>query len=154
MVFPQQRKRSNQAAQDECPTKKQKGIAQVKTEYDSDSDSDQSVSPLGLVPDEMASSNPPSDGRIDIPLSMDVLFGRGKPFEIHPGNKRMHVMVGENGERYNSIKQVERRAFAEKIVDLICGNGARFLKRVEGEECWVEVSHVVAVEKSATPFDP
>ena len=36
---------------------------------------------------------------VHVPKQYDVLFGRGKPFQEHPGNVRMHRIIMEYSER-------------------------------------------------------
>ena len=61
----------------------------------------------------------------------DILCGRGKPFQNHPGNKKMLTLVAEHKQAYCKEKRERKRVFAEKIVKMINKSGARFLKRVE-----------------------
>jgi hypothetical protein len=89
--------------------------------------------------------------RITNPSSRDVLFGRGKPFQSHPGNVYLHKIVNMHKDRYLKSRRYDKLAIAEEIVSEIKegsnGTPGRFLKRAEGEDHWVEVSSEVAREK-------
>lgn len=84
------------------------------------------------------------------PTQYDVLFGRGKPFQGHAGNIRLHKVVDVYKGRYSQARRHEKTEIAEEIVQFIKNGSAkagRFLKRLEGEECWVEVSDSIARDK-------
>jgi hypothetical protein len=85
------------------------------------------------------------------PTLRDVLCGRGKPFQDHPGNLRLHKIVNRHQEKYLSSRRYNKLAITEDIVEEIKkpGNGeaARFLKRSEDMSCWLEVSDDIAREK-------
>jgi hypothetical protein len=89
--------------------------------------------------------------RIANPSPRDVIFGRGKPFQSHPGNVYLHKIVNMHKDRYFKSRRYDKLAIAEEIVSEIKqgsnGTPGRFLKRVEGEDHWVEVSSEVAREK-------
>mmetsp|Transcript_31805 Transcript_31805/g.53149 ORF Transcript_31805/g.53149 Transcript_31805/m.53149 type:complete len:295 (+) Transcript_31805:341-1225(+) len=84
----------------------------------------------------------------------DVLFGRGKPYQGHAGNIRLHQIVNLYRPRYSGARRHEKTEMAEEIVQIIkTGGGShlpgRFLKKLDGDEhdAWVEVSDIVAREK-------
>jgi hypothetical protein len=92
----------------------------------------------------------------DCPLSfIDLTLGRGKPYQGHEGNVRLHKIVNLHKARYLKSRRDDKFAIAEEIVQYIKqGNDdkgkketGRFLKRVDGEEYWVEVSDTVSREK-------
>jgi hypothetical protein len=88
--------------------------------------------------------------RIHRPTQHDVLFGRGKPYQGHEGNQRLHKVVNLYKARYSQARRHEKTEIAEEIVQFIKTGGTkagRFLKRVEGEECWVEVGDSIARDK-------
>lgn len=88
--------------------------------------------------------------RIHQPTQYDVLFGRGKPYQGHAGNQRLHKVVNLYKARYSQARRHEKTEIAEEIVQFIKTGGTkagRFLKRVEGEECWVEVGDSIARDK-------
>jgi hypothetical protein len=84
------------------------------------------------------------------PTSFDVLFGRGKPYQGHPGNIRLHKVVEVYRTRYSQVRRHIKTEIAEEIVQFIKSGGnkaGRFLKRADGDETWEEVSDTVAREK-------
>jgi hypothetical protein len=90
-----------------------------------------------------------SEEKIRRPAQFDVLFGRGKPYQGHPGNIRLHKIVDVYRVRYMRARRFDKFALAEDIVRNIQAppEAGRFLKRAEGEDYWEEVSDPVAREK-------
>jgi hypothetical protein len=105
----------------------------------------------GLEPaahSRIESSGVPNSGKIERPGPYDVLFGRGKPYQIHKGNRRFHKIVAAHKPRYLRSKQNQKCDIAKMVIKLVQqGNSApvRFLRR-EGY-FWVEVPNEVAREK-------
>lgn len=90
------------------------------------------------------------DDTIVKPTKFDVLFGRGKPYQGHSGNIRLHKVVDVYKPRYSQARRHVKTEIAEEIVQFIKGGGekaGRFLKRTEGEDAWVEVSDTIARDK-------
>lgn len=84
------------------------------------------------------------------PSQFDVLFGRGKPYQGHAGNIRLHKVVDLYKSRYSQARRHEKTEIAEEIVQFIKTGGekaGRFLKRVENEEVWIEVTDTIARDK-------
>jgi hypothetical protein len=85
------------------------------------------------------------------PSPNDVLFGRGKPYQAHEGNVRLHKMVKLQKQRYLNSRRYDKLAIAEEIVKEVqygrLGEPGRFLKRADGEEYWEEVSNTIARDK-------
>lgn len=105
--------------------------------------------PNSAKDDEEVGSDVP---RILQPSQFDVLFGRGKPYQGHAGNIRLHKIVDLYKPRYSQARRHEKTEIAEEIVQFIKtpsnnNKPGRFLKRVENEEAWVEVSDSVARDK-------
>jgi hypothetical protein len=108
----------------------------------------------GAQIDEEESTYETGDSSIILkPSTSDVLFGRGKPFQSHPGNLHLHEIVNQTKERYLKSRRLDKLAIAKEIVQEIKSGGkegtpGRFLKRAEGDICcWTEVSDDVAREK-------
>jgi len=89
----------------------------------------------------------PNALRVKIPESSDILFGRGRGFQEHPGNQNMLRIISKCKKSYKSQKRSEKRDFVEAVYDEITKDGSRFLKKLEGENCWVEVSIPISLEK-------
>jgi hypothetical protein len=90
--------------------------------------------------------------RITEPSSFDVLFGRGKPYQEHEGNRRLHQCVEYYRDSYSRSLRRDKMVIAQTIVCLIKDSSqhpGRFLRRLKGpdEEYWCEVSDMVAREK-------
>jgi hypothetical protein len=47
-------------------------------------------------------------GRIILPGPYDVLFGRGKSFQEHPGNMRYRQLVESHMEMYEAANKIEK----------------------------------------------
>ena len=88
----------------------------------------------------------------------DVLLGRGRGPNMHPGNQRYREIIYANRENYNKASnRTEQTRITREIVNHIKANG-RFLKRLEvpksqkkkkkrGEssaDCWVVVPDATA----------
>jgi hypothetical protein len=115
-------------------------------------DSKPSPSVLGTAPDQRFSSNTGSC-IVEIPTDQDVLFGRGRPFQSHPGNVHLHKLVALHKDRYENSRRFDKLAIADQIVyEIKRGSGnrpGRFLRRVDGEDYWEEVPDGVSREKVA-----
>jgi hypothetical protein len=68
-------------------------------------------------------------GRIAIPNPEDILLGRGKPYQHHPGNEAMRRLVELHKDRYNTLPRDKRGVVTNALMGQLRGMGARFLKR-------------------------
>jgi hypothetical protein len=85
----------------------------------------------------------------------DVLFGRGKGVQAHPGNKRLRELVEANLNRYEQASRLEKTLLAETIVRNIKDISGRFLKlehSLLGRSGWTEVDDEAARDKIAHAF--
>lgn len=92
------------------------------------------------------------DERINRPKESDVICGRGRPYQEHPGNIRLHEIVAVHRSRYFDSKRSDKKGIAKMIVNSIKHDGTqpgRFLKRTgdDDDEGWEEVSLVDATAK-------
>jgi hypothetical protein len=87
---------------------------------------------------------------ICIPSRGDVLFGRGRPFQDHPGNLRLNFILESKLPEYNSTKKMHKRKLASEIVEMIKSAGGRFLRPVGA--MWEEVDDEIANEKVLHTF--
>jgi len=88
-----------------------------------------------------------------IPSLSDILFGRGRPIQQHPGNLHLNVILGSLYEKYESLSRNEKTNFAARLVEEIRSSGSRFLKqRHEGMIVWEEVDDDRAREKISHTF--
>jgi len=87
-----------------------------------------------------------------VPADADILLGRGKPFQNHVGNQRMLRLVDKYRERYFKSERKEKHDIVEEVMGIISGSGGRFLRRVDYENYWIEVSHTIAYRKVGHAF--
>jgi hypothetical protein len=110
----------------------------------------------GAVGESTVSLNDsPADSRyIKNPQDTDVLFGRGRPYQSHPGNLNLHRLVAIHKSIYERSRRFDKLAIADQIVfEINSGRGAtapgRFLRRVERGDYWEEAPHEICREKVA-----
>lgn len=82
------------------------------------------------VANAMQATRPQSNSKfIAKPSSKDVLFGRGRPIQGHPGNKLLNSLVEAMRERYESLQQrSDKTMVSQMIVTKVKNAGGRFLK--------------------------
>jgi len=90
--------------------------------------------------------------RVVLPADVDILLGRGKPFQNHPGNQRMLTLVDKYRDRYQTAERKEKHDIVEEVMGIISGSGGRFLRRVDYENYWIEVTHAIAYRKVGHAF--
>ena len=88
--------------------------------------------------------------RIVIPSTYDVLFGRGKPLQKHPGNLRYHHIVDSHQAEYEAMQKLAKTNLSKQIVEMFKQGGDRFLKQDEGG--WLEVDDESARYKVSHSF--
>jgi hypothetical protein len=83
---------------------------------------------------------------IAYPTHQDVLLGRGRPYHVFPGNKRLGDMVDLYRDRYKQMtERLEKTIISMEVVQRIQDSGGRFLQRkVDG---WEVADNLVAREK-------
>lgn len=86
-----------------------------------------------------------------IPKSMDVLLGRGKGSQNHPGNVELRGMVEDYQVEYDSMRRIQRRNIVKQIKQALSDKGARFLKQ-DDLKVWVLAESVEADEKIRQHF--
>jgi hypothetical protein len=87
--------------------------------------------------------------RVLSPTHFDVIFGKGKPLQKHPGNLRMRRIASVHKKNYLVSKR-EKLLLADMILQRIKNGGSepvRFMKRGDDGELWVEVDDYEAREK-------
>jgi hypothetical protein len=127
-------------------TKKPRTLPDVAAS-DKSTDSDSSDAAEGAAPGAAASMP-----RINRPGPFDVICGRGRPYQEHHGNKRLHEIAAVHKPQYLVSKRRFKKGIAEMIVKSIKNDETqpgRFLKRVDDEddEVWEDVSDEVSREK-------
>jgi len=64
-----------------------------------------------------------------IPHSKDILLGRGRPYQLYPGNLALGDMINLNKAQYAISKKMDKKTITAEIVTNIHNSGGRFLKR-------------------------
>jgi len=85
------------------------------------------------------------------PTDNDVLFGRGRIFQEHPGNMHLKRLIVEWYDKYNVSPRLGKMAVSERLVYLIQERNGRFLKKNK-DGVWEEVDKVEAREKCSHGF--
>ncbi|KAG7361442.1 hypothetical protein IV203_036542 [Nitzschia inconspicua] len=93
-----------------------------------------------------------NSGRIDYPAEMDVLLGRGRPYQNYSGNTLLSNILNVRRQEYNEASRFEKTVIAYDIVKTIHENGGRFIQRNESTDGWVEVPEAVARDKVSSGF--
>jgi len=99
----------------------------------------------------------PYDGLCDrrmIPNSSinqdDVLFGRGKKSNNHPGNMYFRELVSRMASHYKDCTRKQNTALSHSIVDAIQKKGGKFLSPVSNDSnFWVEMRGVALRKKTS-----
>eukprot|EP00980_Cylindrotheca_fusiformis_P010351 scaffold2299_cov131-Cylindrotheca_fusiformis.AAC.38 len=80
----------------------------------------------------------------------DVVFGRGRGHQKHPGNKRMRSIVEKYKLKYHELNRDGKRKLVKAVYDEISENGVRFLsklKTLDDKDVWVVVDRPIALQK-------
>ena len=89
----------------------------------------------------------PNAERVDKLRNNDILFGRGKGYQNHPGNRRMREIIEKYKRDYHSLKRSAKRKMVEAVYNEITSDGSRFLKKLDNEDGFVMVDAPVALQK-------
>ena len=85
--------------------------------------------------------------------NMDVLFGRGKGSQNHPGNVRFHRLLDQHIDEYDRASKLGKTALSEKMIKIINQSSGRFLKQDENKGGELEeVDLITAREKVSRAF--
>jgi hypothetical protein len=88
-----------------------------------------------------------------IPQNSDVLFGRDKMAQQHPGNTRYLNLIESAQDSYDTAPtKASRTMIATEIVVAIKSRGGLFLKHADGIVGWIEAGDVTAKEKVTNAF--
>jgi hypothetical protein len=93
------------------------------------------------------------------PNPEDILLGRGKPYQHHPGNEAMRRLVEQHKDNYNSLPRDKRGVVANMLMCQLQDVGARFLKRddtvknggwevAQGSEAYEKLCHALRAKAS------
>ncbi|CAJ1932934.1 unnamed protein product [Cylindrotheca closterium] len=92
----------------------------------------------------------PTPSTIAVPFCEDVLLGKGTPFQIHHGNKKLRLFVADRFKKYERAQKGAKKAIAYEIIDAVRSNGGLFLKQ-DGNR-WVPATDDVALLKVSALF--
>jgi hypothetical protein len=84
---------------------------------------------------------------VDLPSRNDVLHGKGKPFQNHPGNGHLRGLVESNIDEYQAaFESVDKMNVVYKVFSQIKATSGRFLEK-DDDGWWRESHDVDAVDK-------
>lgn len=89
----------------------------------------------------------PNAERVKTLNKHDVIFGRGRGYQNHPGNLRMRTIIDKYKHHYHDLKRQGKRDMVEQVYKEIVEGGARFLKKLDDEDEWVKVDVPIALQK-------
>lgn len=92
----------------------------------------------------------PTRRKINVPSKHDVLFGKGTPYQKHPGNVRLRNLVSEWYKEYEKAEKGGKGHIAQEIVNTVHQSGGFFL-RPDGDS-WVCVEDDVSRQKVSALF--
>ena len=98
---------------------------------------------------DTAETSPP---KIENPSDADVLLGRGKPYQNHPGNRHMLGLVDKFRDQYQRAERKEKHTIVEEVLSVIEAKGGRFLQRADYDNQWVEVNKAISYRKVGHAF--
>ena len=99
------------------------------------------------LPSPSKAHTSPSKNPISV-TKLDVLCGRDKVSHAHEGNKRFRKIIEKHREDYQTAQNREKKtSITCKIIQVVQGNGGRFLKKNDSTEKWEVVTEVYAKEK-------
>eukprot|EP00934_Nitzschia_sp_Nitz4_P000806 Nitzschia sp. Nitz4//scaffold421_size8708//1956//3476//NITZ4_009119-RA/size8708-augustus-gene-0.2-mRNA-1//1//CDS//3329551565//806//frame0 len=90
--------------------------------------------------------------RVEDPLPMDVLMGRGKGGMKSLGNQRLKMLQQDYRERYEKGSRLDKIWIGQTIFQSMSDAGARFLSQADDRSGWIVVSESVAKKSIAHGF--
>jgi hypothetical protein len=107
-------------------------------------------------------SNYPGQSTIIIPSLYDILAGRGKPTQTHPGNLRLGFLVEERIHDYVDGSRKDKIAISNNIYDALTQDSCRFLKqdknginsKMDREEAVRKIEHFFRNRKQSLAKTP
>ena len=84
---------------------------------------------------------------VDLPTRNDVLWGKGRPIQHHPGNVQLRQLVEDYLDEYQAVHLlVDKTAIVQKVCSIIRARSGRFLQK-DFEGWWRESRNEDAVAK-------
>jgi hypothetical protein len=86
----------------------------------------------------------------DTPSANDVLIGRGRRNQNHPGNQRYQSIIKSLKPEYDAAPKSLRGLYGKQIINLIhnLSPPGRFLRKDKVSGSWIEVDHEEAVKRA------
>lgn len=85
--------------------------------------------------------------RVNSTNKQDIIFGRGKSLQDHPGNQRMRKITNKYKNLYRTLLRSQKRDLVESVYKEIVCNGARFLTKAPSATHYLLVDVEVALQK-------
>lgn len=82
------------------------------------------------------------------PSETDILCGRGRNTNQHPGNKHFRQLVAAHQSMYLRLSKKQKMLLARRIVEIVLDSGARFVARTENGG-WADVGMPRSLEKTS-----
>eukprot|EP00980_Cylindrotheca_fusiformis_P003763 scaffold834_cov123-Cylindrotheca_fusiformis.AAC.10 len=77
----------------------------------------------------------------------DVVFGRGRRYQNHLGNRRLRDIIERYKTRYHSLDRSGKRKLVEMVYQEVSDGGSRFLKKLDDKDIWIVVDRPIALQK-------
>lgn len=128
------------------------GVDQQPLSAENASDSKPSKNEL-CIPKRIRNRKPfdeaisPNAQRVYDIRSTDIIFGRGRGYQDHPGNRHMRALLHHYKEQYKILDRPRKRNLVEAVYLFMTQNGARFLHKLENEDTFVIVDIPIALQK-------
>ena len=92
--------------------------------------------------------------KIVVAKNNDVVLGRGKSFQNHPGNQKLSMMIEQNQSRYQQANRNDKTTISKDLVAMVQNDmGGRFLQKDEqNPSFWTVASEQAARLKVAHSF--
>eukprot|EP00526_Cylindrotheca_closterium_P004956 CAMPEP_0113640698 /NCGR_PEP_ID=MMETSP0017_2-20120614/21363_1 /TAXON_ID=2856 /ORGANISM="Cylindrotheca closterium" /LENGTH=623 /DNA_ID=CAMNT_0000551999 /DNA_START=33 /DNA_END=1901 /DNA_ORIENTATION=- /assembly_acc=CAM_ASM_000147 len=78
------------------------------------------------------------------PRDQDVMLGKGKSYQNHPGNVYFRTFLEQYLDNYDKAPRQNRRPMCANLANTLRAKGVRFIEQQEGSEVWVECDLEVA----------
>lgn len=88
---------------------------------------------------------------IELPTRHDVLTGKGRPIQHHPGNVRFRDIVDQHMDEYNATKKGSKAIVIRKVINAVLESSGRFLAKTK-QGWWQVASDQEARDKVAKLF--
>jgi len=98
-----------------------------------------------------SSSSSSSQNNLGGPKDQDVVLGRGKRVQNHPGNMNFRSFLENYSDEYNKAARNQRRQFCTDLIQILRSEGVRFLKQSSEPGVWMECDSA-QVEKKVGQF--